>query len=209
VDVNGQVKSSYIHRPPRNQSGLPAAADLNNDGGIDLVYPQDDRFLVYYGPFPATSIKPDMLSEVSTINTPPAHGKCRQVAIGDFNNDERMDIAALCQNAVLFYYQNSPSGFPEEPSKILTGKYLIMKTADLNNDKLADLIVLKAGASKISIYLQGKNGIPETPDQVINSRYTYRIALKDLNQDGVEDLILANTKGLVSIYYNKNIKNNK
>jgi hypothetical protein len=206
VAKDGSVKPTYITRPPSNLSGLPAAGDLNDDGDIDLVYPQDYRLLLYYGPFtPVSTLKPDMLSEHSVIEL---GEKISSVSVGDYNGDDKQDIAAYqSSTGIAFYYQGSPMGFSDKASSHIRGSFQDIKSADVNNDKLDDIIVIDSNLKAIRIFLQkADGGFAESiadADQIITGNRYYKLDISDINNDGKNDLIVAGYGNFVAVYYGK------
>ena len=204
---NGNVKQTYIARPPYNDSGFPAAGDLDDDGETDLVYSERKRLLIYYGPFtPASIVKPEMLADHSILEISRGEGYIQQVCIGDYNADRRMDIACNVGKAgVLFLHQNAPQGFSEKISAEIKGDFWRIESADVNNDKLQDIIAIDSNCSAIRIFLQKKGGgfVTESKDadQVIKINKAYDILLSDINGDAKKDLVVVNTKGTIMVFY--------
>ena len=203
------VKQTYIARPPYNQSGFPGAGDLDGDEETDLVYPEKKRLLLYYGPFtPASVLKPEMLVDHSILEISKGEGYIQQVCIGDFNADKRQDIAcSVGKTGVLFLHQNAPQGFSEKVSAEIKGDFWKIETADINNDKLQDIVAIDSNCLSVRIFLQKKGGgfvtKAKDADQVIKINKAYDILLSDINGDGKKDLVVANTKRAIMIYYAK------
>ena len=206
VAKDGTVKQTYIARPPSNLSGFPAAGDLNDDGDIDLVYSQDYRLLLYYGPFtPVGILKPDMLSEHKILDT---GKKIASVYVGDYNGDGKQDIAAYqAGTGISFYYQGSPMGFSDKASSHIKGSFQDIKSADVNNDKLDDIIAIDSNLKAIRIFLQkADGGFAESiadADQIITGNRYYKLDISDINNDGKNDLIISGYGNFVAVYYGK------
>lgn len=207
ISKYGNVKQTYIARPPYNDSGFPAAGDLNDDGETDLVYPDKKHLFIYYGPFtPVSVLKPEMLSDHSVLDIQKGEGYIQQVSIGDFNADRRQDIACnVGETGILFLHQDSPQGFSEKVSAEIKGDFWRIESADVNNDKLQDIIAIDSNCSAIRIFLQKKGGgfVTEAKDadQTLIINKAYDMLLSDINGDGKKDLIVVNPKGTIMIYY--------
>ncbi len=204
VDKHGKVRETYIDREPDNLSGFPAAGDLNNDGEMDLVFPRDYNLILYYGPFPpAEEVNAEMLSKNSVINA--EEGDINSVCIGDYNGDSRQDIATQTEQGIFFYNQNAPVDFSEKASAKIAGKFSEIKSADVNNDKLDDIIAISGDLKCIYIFLQKKNGkfakSTEKADQIISGDRYYDLTIDDINGDGKKDLCVSGCGNFVNIFY--------
>lgn len=140
-------------------TGLPSpasvqmlAADINNDGNIDLVIAQSSpmQVLVLLGNNNGTFRTPLVLSLVN-----PPHG----IALGDFNRDGKIDLAVHeCQtstnNCDIAIFLGSGTG-TFTPGSILptsgaAAERLTLVAADLNRDSKLDLAVAGLGGSSTS-----------------------------------------------------------
>ncbi len=204
IAKDGTVKSTYIARPPSNISGFPAAADFNKDRIIDLVFPTKLKLLIYYGPFkPIDTVTPKTLLKHSVIEL---RNKISTVHTGDFNGDGKQDIAVYQPEVgISFYCQKANMGFNNEPSCCIAGRFHDIKSADINNDKRDDIVVIDSNLGAIRVFLQKSDGTFGNSildaDQVLVGKKYYKLNINDINDDGAEDLIVAGCGNFIDIYY--------
>ncbi|UCD85332.1 MAG: VCBS repeat-containing protein [Deltaproteobacteria bacterium] len=130
--------------------------------------------------------------------------------VEDFNGDDRKDLVGLCNNELSIFLQRPDGSIPEHPDRKIKRSLLTEKEkklafagesmvfADLNGDKIMDLIVSKYGAKgdrgSINRYLYfGQNDLHfnEYPDQILFSENIEpQFGIIDLNNDGKLDLVI-------------------
>src|SRR5579862_48657 len=164
------------------------AGDLNGDGKMDLVI----NNLVFLGNGDGTFQVP---------KTVPAGSETSGVAIGDFNNDHKLDLAIVnrLQDSVTIVPGNGNGTFGtgvtvavgDDPTSIITG--------DFNHDGNLDLAVINIGTvfmtnapGSFSILLGKGDG---TFQNAVNYKlpaniWPSTISSGDFNNDGIPDLIM-------------------
>ncbi|CAF2097397.1 unnamed protein product, partial [Rotaria magnacalcarata] len=136
----------------------------------------------------------------------------QSVAIGDFNNDTRLDIVAANYGdgsiSVLLGYDIGALGneisFAAADGSLLQG----VVVSDVNNDTLLDMIVANYGTNTIGVFLGHDNSTFENQlkfSMVLNS-HPYTIAIGDFNTDGQADISVADrgTKSIALLLGNGN-----
>ena len=124
------------------------------------------------------------------------------VVSGDFNGDGIEDLAVADENVSILISQGDGS-FQNPVVKTIRQQSAEIATADLNNDGILDLVVTSADEidrfdpgfgndGEVSILLG--NGDGNFEDEVIYEvgGEPRAIAIGDINQDGVEDLVIGN-----------------
>ena len=116
------------------------------------------------------------------------------LALADFNNDTKTDIAVTNQvsndvsillgigNGTFMPQTLVPS--PSSPYAIVAGKF--------NADNNFDLAVANSGSNNVSIFLGNGNGTFGAPTNFVVGSSPISIAAGDLNNDGKQDLAVAN-----------------
>ena len=183
-----------------------AVGDFDNDGNEDLAMAIEEPTADFVGvclgsgsasdPFP-----PD---GVSTYGT---HGAGRSVAVGDFNNDGNEDLAVanvggtvtvrLGNGSASNTFANEAVGSPFSFG-VGQGGWSVA-VGDFNNDGNEDLTVAKAGTDTVGVRFgngTGSNTFASRPtDALIPVGDSPRaVAVGDFNNDGNEDLAVANTQ---------------
>ncbi len=122
------------------------------------------------------------------------------MAIGDFNNDGKMDmaIADRSDNNLLILLGNGDGTFTAQPSKPATGnKPSSSLHVDLNNDNIRIwLLPMPATASTISVFLGNGDGTFQSAKTLSVGKRPVSVATGDFNGDGKKDLAVANQNDL-------------
>lgn len=193
LPVAAQVTfNSTIYPAPANTSpGFSIAADLDRDGNPDIISTDSSnpQLLVWYGTGGGKFGSAELIGHLD--------GPAGNIAVGDFNNDGKLDIlAATAQgNAIDLLINEGNRTFsvrsistPDLPNWVAVG--------DFNNDGKLDFAVssfkTNAGFQYIQIYLgDGEGGF--TAGQVLPlpapPALTFNVIARDLNKDGKIDLV--------------------
>jgi len=129
------------------------------------------------------------------------------LALGDFNNDERMDVVLTRfsgQDNHFWLYEQHSSGQFLAPTMVPSARYAVVaEVADINDDGLSDLALLHDGSdgSFIAYHLQTENGFTEAQLTTLPQPAQYEanaLALGDVNNDGCKDAVVADVnRGLL------------
>jgi sirohydrochlorin ferrochelatase len=116
------------------------------------------------------------------------------VAIGDFNNDGKQDLAVtnVSSNSVSIRLGDGLGGF-SGPTEVSVGPNpTSVAIGDFNNDGRQDLATGNLGSSRVSIRLgDGLGGFSGTTEVPVSSP-PFSVAIGDFNNDGKKDLAVAN-----------------
>ncbi len=118
------------------------------------------------------------------------------IAVGDFNNDTRLDIVVANSNSndvsVLLGYTNE--AFTNQ-MMLRTGNGSQSRSFvidDFNNDGCMDIGIANSGNPNIGIFLGYGNISFESPAISPTSSYPYAVAAGDFNNDAYLDIVVAN-----------------
>ncbi|WP_459210530.1 CRTAC1 family protein [Aquimarina rhabdastrellae] len=214
--------------PPAFGGAGVACEDINNDGLIDVLLLGgfgNKLFLnTQEGSF-------NDISSISNINywDPQlrSYGEPRQPIIADFNNDGLQDIFITYVNAPHRLYQNiDGTHFTDvSMSSNLGGINAVAgpaTTFDYNNDGLLDIFIGYFGnyitGDLPTLSRDNQNGMPNKlfknlgnfvfeevsfiPSSITNSGWTQAVGHADLNQDGLQDIIVGNDFGVNKYFLN-------
>lgn len=150
-------------------------------------------------------------------------------ALADLNGDGAADLLVGSADGYIYRYANTgtakttqmippgaayPDGFgAPEPLKLASGQpfragggYATVTAADLNGDRLTDLIAGSADGAVVALLQQAKGGFaapaPLLSDgQPIRAGANSAPAFGDLDGDGTPDLVVGNAAGQLTAYY--------
>lgn len=169
------------------------AQDFNQDGKQDLALLANNGNTVIFllGNGDGTFQEP-------ITNATPA--PVSAVAVGDFNGDGTLDLAGVTQSTqttstmMIFL---GVGGFYLPAGSIQVGTQVTqLAVGDFNKDGKTDILALDggyygAGSGALELIAGNGNGTFQAPATLMQSRFLYRMALSDLNGDGVLDVVTA------------------
>jgi hypothetical protein len=167
-----------------------AAADLNNDGKLDLIWVTGvtaGSLSILLGNGDGTFLS---RTDYAVMTHP------TQVAVGDFNGDGTLDIAivggqALGEMEILI--GNGDGTFQSPASYTIDPSPTQFAVGDLNSDGTADVVILNSASSagSISIMLGVGNGTFQPPNKYSIDQNPDSLSITDFNRDGHPDIAVA------------------
>lgn len=226
---NEKWDQGYFCGPKINDNKLCVMTDLDDDGEHDLVFlsAEQEQIRLYYGPFLSRMVVAEELSRFAVVssatwkvgainNDPPL--PLAYLGVGDFNGDDRVDIVAstsfhadVPRRKTYVWYQNSPTGFTDHasPSATIEGICGQLAVADINQDRLDDLVIAEAGAGTLRVFRQKPDqpfaASPQAADETIRAGMTHLFQVGDINGDGSPDII-HNDLARIRIFLNAGVK---
>ncbi len=200
----------YLQDPATGQLGQPTeylggngisicAGDVNNDGLDDMVLP------TYWGIGIFTQRSQGGFNPIVTYShddtSQASHPYQRRIALGDFNNDGRNDVATVEEDNPYFtgvnLYLQDASGTLEKPINYAGGTVGCsgITACDLNNDGLQDIVAYESTTSPEEpdclVFMQNKTGSLDKPvayDFAQNRLYYATVG--DINNDMLQDIVI-------------------
>lgn len=169
--------------------------DFNGDGKMDLATANEgsDNVTVLLGDGTGRFL-------ADTVSSFKAGSDPFSLAVGDFNNDNKLDFAIANRKSndltvllgdgkgQFFEASGSPFAVGTEPFSVLTG--------DFNRDGKLDLVTANKGSDNVTVLLGDGTGmftpVPNSPYSVGSDPESVRLG--DFNNDGWMDLAIANFK---------------
>ena len=176
-----------------------AAADLNEDGWLDLVFSngEGEESFIYYGN--QDGFSDQRLTKLPTV-------KPHAVEIGDVNNDDRLDIVFANESGAVSFAYVSENGKFSADKKIEfethTAKDVVIE--DFNKDGFADVFFTNhqyslTGNPRLAnrlidsyLYFGSQTGFSHDNRQSLSTIGAWGANAADLNKDGWVDLFVCN-----------------
>jgi hypothetical protein len=188
---DGSFKTSSIVAVP----SLPSIAvgDFNGDGKLDIVAASFGNFVnglpqgavnVLLGNGDGTFQAPTTVASVpGTVG----------VAVGDFNNDGKPDLAISnsVTNDVTVYLGNGDGTFRAGKSYAVGSEPFHLTVGDFNRDGKLDIVTANQGSNNVSLLLGNGNGVFQPTQNFAAGTAAHAVAAGDFNGDGFADLAVA------------------
>jgi len=185
--------------PTGNQPAAGASADFNGDGIPDLAIMASYSNAVYIllgngdGTFRAANGSP-----INGVGSTPCSNQYQasncSMAVGDFNNDGKADLAETSDfdNTVIILLGNGDGTFAP-PATITVGNFPeAVEIGDFNNDGIQDLAVANANDDTLTILLGNGDGTFTAVAPVPTGKFPFYLAVADFNHDGAADIAVSN-----------------
>ncbi|HWE04062.1 MAG TPA: VCBS repeat-containing protein [Tepidisphaeraceae bacterium] len=179
-----------------------ASADFNGDGLPDLVVS---------GVSPSVSTVPVIavyINSAGAFGTPtllPFNGTPGSVAVGDFNNDGKADIAVVdsTDNQVILFVGDGRGNFTPGVGAGLAGQSgaTSIAAADFNGDHVDDIAVVEPAQNQVEVQFDKGNG-SFAAESLIGVPSPRKVIAADVNGDGHPDLLIAGGDGSMYVALN-------
>ena len=191
-----------------------AAGDIDGDGRVDLVVdgPASDVLVFLQDPAPSL---PGAFSNMAGYN---AGERQHDVELADLDGDNKLDIVVTLLGTSAADSASRVSVLIQDHDPLARGQFLPATSyvtgndswdaavGDLNHDNLPDLAVANSIGESVSILLQGSSpGVFLDAVSILTNDTglgAHAVAIGDLNEDGYNDIALADHYGAVLLYQN-------
>ncbi|CAF5152424.1 unnamed protein product, partial [Rotaria sp. Silwood1] len=208
----GNVDGTFEHQiicstGPQSSPRSIGVADFNNDNKLDIAIAdkQNNHVMIFNG-FSNVTFASQITYSSGTDYYPVGillyptgdDSHSYSIAVGDFNNDSRLDIAVTNSGTnnigVLLGYSNGTFTSSMTYSTGIDSNPVAIALGDFNNDNQLDIAVANHGTENVAILIGYGNGSfssPVTCSTGIDSG-PKAIAIGDFNNDGRLDIVVAN-----------------
>ncbi|CAF4694771.1 unnamed protein product [Rotaria socialis] len=169
-----------------------AIGDIDNDDWLDIVVANyaADNVAVYFG-YGRNSTKSSVTYSAGIESGP------YMVTVGDFNNDNRLDIivANFDANNILIFFGFETGSSPTQ-TVLSTGPFQVVwiHVEDLNNDSASDIVTANYGTHSVSVIRGHGNGSFSSPTTYSTGYDSFpsMVVSGDFNRDKQMDLAIVN-----------------
>ncbi|CAF4147509.1 unnamed protein product, partial [Rotaria magnacalcarata] len=170
-----------------------AVGDFNNDSWPDMVVANHivNAIAIYLGQNGTSFSTP--------IQYPTGNGSTPYiVAVGDFNNNTRLDIAVanFGTNSIGVFLGIGNGSFEKHVELSMgSSRPIFVILSDLNNDTILDIVTANYGTQSISILFGYGNGNFSSPTSYLTGYDSFpsSVATGDFNTDNYLDLVISNS----------------
>lgn len=172
----------------------PVTGDFDGDNRTDVAFFDYGTFLmhIWLGDGNGT------FERNFTIYLGAFGGWCFLITVGDFNNDNRLDLVFTNENTIYVYVMlGNGDGTFQMPIKSPVGNDVYMKgiaAFDFNNDGHLDVAVVDYWNNYLRVLLGNGNGSFSIQRSYYTGRngYSFGIGVADFNGDGHQDIAVSN-----------------
>jgi hypothetical protein len=178
------------------------SADFNGDGHQDLAVSlgNSQAFQVLFGAGNSTFSAPISVAIPGTV-----HFTIGQLMVADFNMDGKMDLAVATDVGIAVFVNNGSGTFSEAAVVDQVASIANFDVKDVNGDGKPDLVGTESGldasgniAGNVFSALGNGDGTFQATTQITQFTGTPAgIAVGDVNNDGLADIVVSNSGGVV------------
>ncbi|MEX0726802.1 MAG: VCBS repeat-containing protein [Planctomycetaceae bacterium] len=174
-------------------------ADLNNDGYVDIIIPNEHDTKVTYFINPGESLFADAkpLASLSVTATPIPNLRSHavnDVKAADFNGDGNQDLvtANLGTSTVSIFLGKGDGTFQQDTQYDAGLNGAFLGTGDFDNDGDADFVIAHWTEDFASVFLNNGDGTFAPRVDYKTGSGNYGVDVADVNGDGRQDFVTAN-----------------
>jgi hypothetical protein len=117
-------------------------------------------------------------------------GATMGLAVGDIDDDGRVDLLATCQSTAVVAFLAAVSPFGAHQDFAAGTSPLDVAVADVNGDSLPDLVSANNGSANVSVLVNAGAGSFPTHTEYATPRYPNIVRLGDLGADGQPEILV-------------------
>jgi hypothetical protein len=182
--------SSTVSSDPVYLGPNTVFADINGDGKLDLVS---------YGSYPDYGVIVQLGNGDGTFQPAiitAAGSSTGALAVGDFNNDGKLDVAVSgppgSSQTYSVFLGNGDGTFQAPLSGYSNSYILSIAAVDVNHDGKLDMVATMSNStSTVNVYLGNGDGTFGTPIGTTVAGCSSSMAVADFNSDGIPDVALS------------------
>jgi hypothetical protein len=186
---DGTFQTGVEHAVPASPLSI-AAADLNNDGTLDLIMA---TFLGH-----ESNLDEVLGNGDGTFQAPVTIGAGKlpaSVAVGDFQGNGTLDLAVANASGddVSVILGNGDGTFQTAPTFATDSGPAAIAKGDLRGNSIQDLVTANSNSNTVSVLLGNGDGTFQTSVNYVAGPGPHSVALADLTGNGILDIVVVNS----------------
>jgi hypothetical protein len=187
----------YDYESIQPESSAFALGLATGDNALDLVTPGEQKLIVY-----EASIGQESYFPPSTVESPAPFAGANQIALGDLDGDDDLDVAVATHNTLYVGFGNGAAEFTFAAPMAFFGSPSGIAFGDVNDDDYVDIVVstMGGGSDAGHVFRGNGNGTFQSDMEISAPSGPTGVGVADIDRDGIDDVAMISSAGVIAVY---------